>query len=193
MGHDERPPYCWMLIGAPRSGTALHVDPDATAAWNTLVTGCKRWFIFSPQMFSEHSHSSYNNNNNNNDDYNCVIAAKEGKHSSTVVSDSAIHWLFQQYHTMPELSMSDLCHPQQQQLPWRCFDFVQRPGETVYIPPGWRHAVLNVEFSVAVTHNFVGSHNVAASLESLRHEDPRAAHQWHQTLQRQGVVHSLTP
>merc|ERR1711974_247862 len=36
---------------------------------------------------------------------------------------------------------------------WRTFDFVQRPGEVVYTPVGWWHAVLNLEASVAVTHN----------------------------------------
>jgi hypothetical protein len=43
-----RPPHRWFLVGAARSGSALHVDPWATAAWNTVVSGRKRWVLFPP-------------------------------------------------------------------------------------------------------------------------------------------------
>ena len=35
------------------------------------------------------------------------------------------------------------------------YDFVQKPGELVYVPPRWWHAVLNCEGGVAVLFNLV--------------------------------------
>ena len=41
----------------------------------------------------------------------------------------------------------------------RIFSFIQKEGETVFVPCGWQHAVLNLKTSVSVTHNFVSEKN----------------------------------
>jgi histone arginine demethylase JMJD6 len=35
-----------LIIGPERSGTTVHLDPLNTSAWNTSLTGYKRWVIF---------------------------------------------------------------------------------------------------------------------------------------------------
>jgi len=42
------PNYRHFIIGGPRTGTNLHVDPKCTGAWNTLLYGHKKWALFPP-------------------------------------------------------------------------------------------------------------------------------------------------
>ena len=53
-----RPPFAWLIVGIPRSGSSLHTDPLGTHAWNTLVCGKKRWVIFPPDTKIEKKHKT---------------------------------------------------------------------------------------------------------------------------------------
>lgn len=62
--------------------------------------------------------------------------------------------------------------------------FIQHAGETVYVPNGWHHAVLNLEDTVAVTQNWVGSVNFSQTWKSIRVERKQLALSWKLALKR---------
>jgi histone arginine demethylase JMJD6 len=64
---------------------------------------------------------------------------------------------------------------------------LQRPGETVYVPSGWYHLVLNLEHSTAVTHNYAedngeGSNRVEEMWDVVKKEEGEFAVRWRKGL-----------
>ena len=44
----SRPDYRWLIAGPAKSGSVWHIDPNATSAWNAVISGCKKWMLFPP-------------------------------------------------------------------------------------------------------------------------------------------------
>jgi oxalate decarboxylase/phosphoglucose isomerase-like protein (cupin superfamily) len=60
---------------------------------------------------------------------------------------SSVEWFVDFYHQLRE-----------QEVP--VLECIQRPGDIIFVPHGWFHIVLNLENSVAVTHNYVSESNL---------------------------------
>jgi hypothetical protein len=43
---EQRPDHRWLIVGPERSGSTFHKDPNATSAWNAVISGSKYWIMF---------------------------------------------------------------------------------------------------------------------------------------------------
>jgi len=58
LGIDHRPSFRWILVGPQRSGASFHKDPNATSAWNALLSGRKKWILYPPDIVPPGVHPS---------------------------------------------------------------------------------------------------------------------------------------
>ena len=63
---------------------------------------------------------------------------------------------------------------------------VQRPGETVFVPAGWWHVVLNCEDSTALSSSLALRRDFRASHAALAAEDPAFAEAWLSSVRQLG-------
>jgi hypothetical protein len=116
----------FFIVGGARTGTGLHVDPSCTSAWNTLLCGRKRWVLFPP----------------GSDDAYMELLGVQEEYSRK--GTQPCKWWREDYARVANAG-GDVRS--------EMIECVQGPGETIYVPHGWWHAVLNLDFTVAVTAN----------------------------------------
>mmetsp|Transcript_404 Transcript_404/g.730 ORF Transcript_404/g.730 Transcript_404/m.730 type:complete len:488 (+) Transcript_404:114-1577(+) len=161
IGESKRPPYRWFLVGPCRSGTTVHIDPLGTSAWNTLLFGVKRWVLFPPQVPKN--------------------VVKGRKLILPGEDDEAIHYFTT---ILPRIKRraaasggkGDYCN-------FECYEFTQYPGETVFVPHGWWHAVMNVTHTVGVTQNYCSKRNFDEVWLQTRSGRKKMACSWLRKLQ----------
>jgi histone arginine demethylase JMJD6 len=164
---QDRPPHRWLLVGPRRSGSAMHVDPHGTSAWNSLLSGLKLWIFLPPSPPRP-------------------APPRPTAAAAPPPAPESVRW----FHAaaLPRMRRRAPPPPPPHTLPrpprggaargGGMLAHVQRPGETLFVPAGWRHAVLNLDDSVAVTHNLCSAANLPAVWRSLRAAAPAAAAAW---------------
>mmetsp|Transcript_6435 Transcript_6435/g.14033 ORF Transcript_6435/g.14033 Transcript_6435/m.14033 type:complete len:334 (-) Transcript_6435:199-1200(-) len=143
---EGAPTHRWIIIGAAGSGTQLHVDPLATCAWNAVVCGAKQWALFPPTR-------------------------EDIKDTAEQEAEDDL----KESMRLPANAWFSTFLPQTRGRDWRgprALEVLQRAGDTIFVPEGWRHAVLNVETSVAVTHNVATPHAMGRMLAIASHAAP---------------------
>jgi histone arginine demethylase JMJD6 len=63
--------------------------------------------------------------------------------------DEAIDWFA---FILPRLKQQI----RKEKLDIKMYEVIQEPGDIIFVPQNWWHAVINLENSVAITQNFVG-------------------------------------
>lgn len=80
----------------------------------------------------------------------------------------AIDWFLQHYRTIKE---SLPAHQQPLEL-------ITGPGDTIFVPTGWWHTVLNLDDTIAVTQNFVSTTNFPAVWLDSRTSRTKLSRKW---------------
>lgn len=142
----SRPDWRWIIAGPKRSGSSWHKDPNRTSAWNTPLSGTKFWMMLPPHVTPPG-----------------VFLSQDGADITTPLS--LIEWLNDFYAETKRLHGSTRNGGDGLLLEGSC-----GPGETMYVPSGWWHLVVNLDESVALTQNFVSLAELPHVLDFMKNK-----------------------
>jgi hypothetical protein len=135
---QQRPDSRWMIMGPDRSGSTFHKDPNATSAWNAVLTGSKYWLMFP--------------SGENIAPPPGVILSEDSSEITSPLSIAEYLLSFHEYARATPGCKEGICHA----------------GEVLHVPSGWFHLVLNLDEGIAITQNFVPENKLVDVMQFLR-------------------------
>jgi len=154
LGEERRPDYQWLIVGPKRSGSAFHIDPNATHAWNAPIIGRKRWIFYPPGSTPPG-----------------VYPSPDG--DEVCMPLSLGEWFLTYWDAHVERRKDE-------DVTRRPLECTACPGDVLFVPHGWWHLVLNLGedgeddgavedrgVSVALTRNYVSASNLPDVLRFL--------------------------
>lgn len=137
LGADHRPDHRWLIIGPKQSGSAFHIDPNATHAWNAPIRGRKRWIFYPPGIPPPG-----------------VLPSSDGDEVTMPISIGEWYLSFWSAH------LKQRRHPDRNKRPIEC---TVSPGSILFVPHGWWHTVMNLDgpVNIALTQNYVSASNLS--------------------------------
>uniref|UniRef100_A0A7S1TU82 JmjC domain-containing protein n=1 Tax=Phaeomonas parva TaxID=124430 RepID=A0A7S1TU82_9STRA len=146
-GAERRPDYRWLIAGPKASGSVFHIDPNSTNAWNAAVRGRKRWILYPPGCEPPPG----------------VMPSADG---ADVTLPLGLGEWFLSFWAHHELRRQDP-EPSRRPLEVTCEE-----GETIFVPAGWWHLVLNLDdVCVAITQNYVSASNLKLVVDFLKYKE----------------------
>ncbi|PWN45639.1 Clavaminate synthase-like protein [Ceraceosorus guamensis] len=137
----RRPDYRWVIAGPERSGSGWHKDPNATSAWNAVLSGTKYWLFLPPHVTPP----------------GVYVSADEADVTAPLsIAEWAIDFLNRTRTLHGPQGDGSLQEG-------RC-----EAGDAVYVPAGWWHLVVNITESVAFTQNLVSRRELAGVLDFMQ-------------------------
>ena len=134
----------FVLIGGYRTGACMHQDPMGTCAWNTLIAGKKRWVFFPPDTPPHVIMSG-------DDGEEVDSGSTEGVYTMSKTSGKGpAPWWIDVYPKLVAKQAGGKSLAEK----YGMVEVLQTADQTIYTPPYWFHAVLNVTpFTIAATGN----------------------------------------
>jgi hypothetical protein len=77
------------------------------------------------------------------------------------------------WKSLPELRMYVSKHPGVE-----LYEAIQYPGDTIFVPGGWHHAVLNLDHTCAITQNYCNESNFPQVWQATRERRKHMAQRW---------------
>lgn len=165
----------WLIIGPKNSGSNIHIDPLGTSAWNMLLSGTKLWVCF-PNDIDESLLKSTENQ------LSCCSSGTSSTGTNTntntntnTIDPCAAGWFANMLTNLPEHVYN------------RRIQFLQQVGETVFIPEGYWHAVLNITTTIAVTQNIAHPNSYKKVSCEVYKSDADSADIWRNNIITKGL------